>query len=79
MRLAFAKFFLGPGWRQAGTVLLVFGIPRDDSDSTKHGMNPGNEAQAPIGSIQTDDTGADLVKAYGPSSTSAVQKERHGS
>jgi hypothetical protein len=41
---AFAKFFFGPGWRQAGTVLLVFGIPRDDSDGTKHGMNPGNEA-----------------------------------
>jgi hypothetical protein len=47
----FAKFFLGPGGRQAGTVLLVFGIPRDDSDGTKHGMNPDNEAQAPIGII----------------------------
>jgi hypothetical protein len=48
---AFAKFFFGPGWMQAGTVFMVFGIPRDESYSTKHGMNPGNEAQAPIGSV----------------------------
>jgi len=47
----FAKLFLGPGGRQAGTVLLVFGIPRDDSDSTKHAMNPGNEVQAPLGGV----------------------------
>ena len=46
---AFAKFFLGPVRRQTGTVLLVFGIPRDDRYSTKYGMNPGNEAQTPIG------------------------------
>jgi hypothetical protein len=48
---AFAKFFRGPGGWQAGTVLLVFGIPRDDSDGTKHAMNPGNETQTPIGGV----------------------------
>jgi len=41
---AFAKFFFGPGWRQAGTLLLVFGIPRDNRNSSKYGMNPGNAA-----------------------------------
>ena len=48
---AFAKFFCGPGGWQAGTVLLVFRIPRDDRDSTQHAMNPGNETQAPIGGV----------------------------
>jgi hypothetical protein len=63
---AFAKFFFGPGRWQTGAVLLIFGIPRDDSDGTKHGMNPGDEAQTPIGSVQADDTGTDLVEAHGP-------------
>ena len=48
---AFAQFFRGPGWWQAGTVLLVLGIPRDDGDSPKHAMNPGNETQTPIGGV----------------------------
>jgi hypothetical protein len=43
-----AKFLSGPSWRQAGTVLLILGIPRDNSNSTKNSMNPGNETQAPI-------------------------------
>jgi hypothetical protein len=59
-----AEFFSGPGRRQAGAILLVFGIPRDDS--TKHSMNPGNEAQTPIGCIQADNTEMDLVEAYSP-------------
>ena len=29
-------------------------------------MNPGNEAQAPISSIQADDTGTNLVEPLGP-------------
>jgi hypothetical protein len=45
---SFTQFFSGPGWWQARTVLLVFGIPRNDSDSTEYSMNPGNETQAPI-------------------------------
>jgi len=63
---ALPKFFSGPGWRQAGAVLLVFGIPRNDSDSTNGRMNPGDEAKTPIGCVQTDDTGTDLVEVYGP-------------
>jgi len=63
---SFAEFFFGPGGRQAGTVLLAFRIPRNDSDGTKYAMNPGNEAQAPICSVQADDTGMDLVEAYCP-------------
>jgi hypothetical protein len=63
---AFAQFFPGPSWRQAGTVLLVFGIPRNDGDSTKNGVNPGNETQTPICSVQANDTGTNLVEAHGP-------------
>jgi hypothetical protein len=63
---ACAQFFFGPRGRDTGALLLVLGIPRDDRNRSKHAMNPSNEAQAPLGSIQTDDTGADLVKAYGP-------------
>jgi hypothetical protein len=63
---ALPKFFSGSGWRQAGAVLLVFWTPRNDSDSTKDRMNPGDEAKAPIGCVQTDDTGTDLVEVYGP-------------
>jgi hypothetical protein len=29
-----AQFLFGPGWRQAGTVLLAFGIPRNDGNSS---------------------------------------------
>lgn len=43
-----AQFLFGPGWMQAGTILLTLGIPRNDSDGTKNGMNPGNETQTPI-------------------------------
>ena len=62
-----AEFFSGPGGRQTGAIFLVFGIPRDDdSDSTKHSMNPGNQTQAPIGGIQADDPGTDLIELFGP-------------
>jgi hypothetical protein len=47
----FAQFFSGPSWWQAGAMLLVFGIPRDDGSSAKHSMNPGNETQAPISCV----------------------------
>jgi hypothetical protein len=41
---SFAKFFVGPGGRQAGTILLAFRIPRNDRNGSKYGMNPSNEA-----------------------------------
>jgi hypothetical protein len=63
---AFAQFFSRPSWRQAGAIFLASGIPRNNGDSSQYGMNPGNEAQAPIGSIQTNDTRTDLVKLYCP-------------
>ena len=44
----------------------LLGFPRDASFGTKHGMNPGDEAQAPICCVQADETGMDLVEAYGP-------------
>ena len=62
-----AEFFSGPGGRQTGAIFLVFGIPRDDdSDSTKHSMNPGNEAQTSIGCVQTDDPRPDLIQTHRP-------------
>jgi hypothetical protein len=63
---AFAQFLFGPSGWQAETVFLVFRIPRDDSDGTKHGMNPGNETQTPIGCIQADDMGTDLIESHCP-------------
>jgi hypothetical protein len=61
---ALPKFFSGPSWRQARAVLLVFGIPRDNSYSTENSMNPGNETQAPVGRIKTNNTGTNLVEAH---------------
>src|SRR2546421_8286306 len=61
-----AQFFSGPCGRQAGAVLLVLGIPSDDGDCSKHAMNPGNQTQAPISRVQTDDARVDLIEAHGP-------------
>jgi len=63
---SFAKFFFGPGGRQAGTLLLVFGIPRDNRNRSKDAMNPGNEAQAPIGCVETDNSRTDLIQTHRP-------------
>ena len=63
---SFAQFFSGPGWGQAGAVLAVLGIVGDDGHCPKHSMNPGNQTQAPIGRIQTDDPRTDLVELLGP-------------
>jgi hypothetical protein len=62
----FAQFLFGPGGRQAGTVLLASGIPRNNGHGSQNGMNPGNQTQAPISGIQADDTGMDLIKVYRP-------------
>jgi len=61
-----AKFFFRPGGWQARMAFLIFGIPRDDSNGTKHAVNPGDEAQALIGGVQAKNTGADLVETHGP-------------
>jgi len=63
---AFPEFFFGPGRRETGAILLTLGIPRNDGYGSKYGMNPGNEAQTPIGSIQADDAGTDLVELHSP-------------
>ena len=65
-RTALAQFLFGPGGRQARAVLLPLGIPRDDRDSMQGGMDPGDEAQSPIGSIQADHARADLIEAQRP-------------
>jgi len=62
---ALAEFFSAPSWWQARTVLLVFGIPRNNSNGPEHSMNPGYEAQAPIGCIQANNTGTDLIEVHG--------------
>jgi hypothetical protein len=63
---SFAQFFFGPGGRQAGTILLIFGIPRDNRNRSKYGMNPGNEVQAPIRCVETDNTRMDLIQTHRP-------------
>ncbi len=61
-----AQFLFGPGGRQAGALLLTLGIPRNASFGTKDGMNPGDEAQTPIGCIQAGDTRTNLVEPLCP-------------
>ena len=63
---AFAKLFFRPSRRQTGPVLLILGIPSHNGHGPKHPMNPGNEMQAPIGGIEADDTGTDLIQTHGP-------------
>ena len=41
---AFAQFRFRPGGRQAGAVLLAFGVPGYDGYSAKRGMDPADEA-----------------------------------
>jgi hypothetical protein len=48
---AFAEFLFGPSGRQARAVLLSLGVPGNDGDGMKVGMDPSDEAQAPIGGI----------------------------
>src|SRR6266568_4277301 len=65
-RTAFAEFLFGPSGRQARAVFLALGVPGDDSDGMKGGVDPSDEAQAPIGGIQADDARADGVEAHRP-------------
>src|SRR5260221_7686737 len=51
---AFAQFLGGPGGREAGAVLLAFGIPGYDSDGSQGAVDPGDETQAPIARVQAD-------------------------
>ena len=54
-----------PGERQAGAVLLPFGIPGDDRDRPERGVDPGNEAQAPIAGIEPNDAWAYAIEGHG--------------
>src|SRR6266702_979545 len=45
-RTAFAEFLFGPSGRQARAVFLALGVPGDDSDGMKGGVDPSDEAQA---------------------------------
>ena len=63
---AFAQFRFRPSGRQAGAVLLTFGVPGYDGYSAKRGMDPADEAQPPIGSIQADHPRANVVEMHGP-------------
>ncbi len=60
---AFAQFFFGPGWRQAGAVLLSLGIPGDDGDGMQGGVDPVDELKAPIIGIQADDAWTNAIEA----------------
>src|SRR6266567_3240868 len=60
-RTAFAEFLFGPSGRQARAVFLALGVPGDDSDGMKGGVDPSDEAQAPIGGMR-----ADGVEAHRP-------------
>jgi len=63
---AFAQFFFRLGGRQTGAVLLPFGVPWHDGDRPEHRVDPTDEPQSPIGSIQADDPGTDVVEVKCP-------------
>jgi|GEM_PF-2911480 len=63
---AFAQFRFGPSGRQAGAILLAFGIPGHDGHGSQHAVDPTDEAQPPIGGIQADHARANVVEAHGP-------------
>src|SRR5258708_4061286 len=63
---ALAQCFFGPGRRQTGAVFLTFGMPRNDGNGTQDGVDPHDQAQPPIGCIQADDTGTDVVEPHSP-------------
>jgi hypothetical protein len=65
-RTALAQFLFRPSGWQAGTVLLSFGVPGDDGAGVQRGMDPGDEAQAPIGGIQADHARVNRVETHGP-------------
>ena len=46
--------------------MLPLGIPRNDSDRVQGGVNPGDEAQAPIGGIQANEARTDRIELHGP-------------
>ncbi len=63
---AFAQFRFRPSGRQAGAVLLAFGVPGHDSHRSEGGVDPGDEAQPPIGGVQADHARANVVQMYRP-------------
>lgn len=63
---ALAQLLFGPGGWEARAILLTLGVPGDGRDSAQGRMNSSDEAQTPIGSIQTDDARADLIQMYSP-------------
>jgi hypothetical protein len=40
------------------------GIPRNNRDGPQNSMNPGDETQAPIGSISTDDQNQRITRNF---------------
>src|SRR5579863_3932586 len=63
---ALAQLLLRPGRRQAGAVLLTFGVPRDDRCGVQSAMDPGDKLEAPIASIQADHARANGVETQRP-------------
>jgi len=63
---AFAQFLFRPSRREAGAVLLAFGVPRHDGHSSERGVDPADEAQPPIGGIQANDARAKVVEMHRP-------------
>ena len=62
----FAQLLLGPRGRQTGAIFLAFGIPGDHGHRMQGGVDPGDEAQTPIGGVQADDARADGIEAHSP-------------
>jgi hypothetical protein len=61
---AFAQIVGRPSRRQAGPILLSLGIPGDHGYRAQRGVDPRDQAQSPIPSIQSDDTRTQPVERH---------------
>jgi hypothetical protein len=54
---AFAQLVSSQSRREARAVLLTFRVPGNNGDGSQHGVDPGDELEAPIACIQADHAG----------------------
>ena len=60
-----AQLLGSPSRREAVPLLLALGIPRNDRSGAQRGMDPGNQLEAPVGSVQPDDARTHREQADG--------------
>ena len=62
---AFAQFQSCPGGRQAQAIFMPFGVPKHDRHSSQYLVDPADELQVPIASIQANDPRTQMKQTHG--------------